>query len=221
MIKFKVVLIPKYILTISSGKPEELMTVDIVFSRKKVAKITKEKIEYEDVLYVPGSTLKGVLRTSACRVASILGYTCCNEVEPSRIETKHRDMNKICHVCELFGYPGGPKSLIRVGDGEIEKEYVDYTTRLAVDDAMGVGRDGALFTSETIVGNGSITFPIWILRDDIWIQRLILMSLVELVYNGIGRGSGIGLKIMEARGFDRKDEIVSQLLDLLERGVEF
>ncbi len=223
MIVMDVVLKPRYLLIVSSGKPEELMSMDEVFSRKIMAFYDGNGLKYESRRYVPGSTLKGILRSSATRVASLLGLSSCGEIEPNRINEKHEELNnfivvegkKVCHVCDMFGFPGGPKSPLRVSDGEFSKIYVDEFTRSSINRKSNVVNRGALYSYEEVILNSVIRFKIELVKDDDWMQRLLLASLVEIVYSGMGKGCGVSLYIENVKGLNTDDEIIRTFYELL------
>lgn len=228
MIRLELALNPRYLLIVGSGKPDELMSVDEVFTRKIRVYHIDGKLKDKNVFYIPGSTLKGVLRTSASRVATLLGLSACGEINPTLIRNKHREMDnlvriedkRVCHVCMLFGFPGGPRSPLRISDGEFIDLYIDNFTRVAIDDKRNISKIGALFTYEEALFQSLVRFEIQLLRNDLWMQRLLLASLVEMVFNGIGKGCGISLRLEKSQGLNLEDKIVSHLHNLLVKGVE-
>ena len=57
-----------------------------------------------EIKVIPGSTVKGVLRSSASRICHLLGLRSCKELRPEFISKAHEE--GVCDVCALFGYPG-------------------------------------------------------------------------------------------------------------------
>jgi CRISPR/Cas system CSM-associated protein Csm3 (group 7 of RAMP superfamily) len=174
---------------------------DIPFNKRAVS--DKGNLSYE--LYIPGSTLKGVLRSSASRVSKFYGFTSCGEVRPEKIDEAHRS-NGVCDVCRLFGYPkSGEQSPLIVSDLVSKKrpETIELT-RTRIDDSSLKVAEGALFTIEYVypktIFEGTISF----LDVESRLLGLLLLSMAELRLGRFGRGSMIDLMIEDAEGLRDK-----------------
>lgn len=128
---------------------------------------------------IPGSTIKGLLRTALYRVAPTVGKAGCNEIVPDRM--------RMCPVCDLLGMPNRP-SKVFVQDA-LPTHGVDITlaTGIAIDRSAGKVSEGALFTSEYVVPDSHFTFKIE--ADDLNANqlKLLLTGFIEMAESGFGR----------------------------------
>jgi len=126
-------------LLIGSGKSEELGSpVDIPIIR----------YSHNGNPYIPGSSLKGVLRSLFESIARARGYdTCLLNEEIMR----KRGKNSPCIVCQVFGSTE-LASHIYVYDciAPEEKISIDTKTGIAIDRFLGVAKTGALFEEEFV-----------------------------------------------------------------------
>ena len=127
---------------------------------------------------IPGSTVKGVLRKSAAKVAHLLGLTSCRSVRPEREFTcMGAEGARPCDVHEVFGAPGHPghgRSCVEVthflpvagpdegrewfASGEFWLSPVKPSaeprplsiTRVSISDRAGVASPGLLYTYEQL-----------------------------------------------------------------------
>ena len=90
---------------------------------------------------VPGSTLKGILRSRAEYVCRVVGAGVC---------TNHQCGE--CHPCRLFGYGGESRNArrakIAVADSVIANATSELRTHVAIDRFTGGARDQLLYTDE-------------------------------------------------------------------------
>jgi len=157
----------KSLLSIGSGRAGFL--ADVVLYR---ALFFNNKYYIENFL-IPGSTIKGTLRTSASKIAWILNLSSCGEIDPIKISRAHSLMKDSCDICKIFGEPGGslsplevtefypiknPKNAIRIFDKRILKinlkdshwikDFIRSITRIRISDDTQNVAEGALFKSE-------------------------------------------------------------------------
>lgn len=157
-------------------------------------------------IYIPASSFKGALRSSASRVSKSYGFRSCGEIRPERIKDRHREMGGMCDVCELFGCPWSrsPSPLIfsdLFPTGEVETMVL---TRIRISDKSMTAAKGALFSIEYIPPGCEFAGTIEVGGVPKEKVPLLLLSLAELRLGRLGRGSGlVDLKI---EGADRLDE---------------
>lgn len=185
-VEFKVVLRADDLLSIGWGYPG-LTGTNIQLFRFKPS-ISSEPV-------IPGSTIKGVLRTASIRVAKMLGLNVCREVDPELIKA-------ICSpddiLLDMFGKPGNnaPSRLI------VEPFIIEDSSRTTILKHVSIDRNsmravkGALYSSEHIIPctliKGNIVLDLRDLKD---IDRatkmleLLMLALLELEDLGVGRGS--------------------------------
>ena len=126
-------------LLIGSGKSEELgSSVDIPIIR----------YSHNGKPYIPGSSLKGVLRNLFESIARARGQETCllDEKKMKKIEEKSP-----CIVCQVFGNTSLASHIYVYDCIADEKEVpVDTKTGIAIDRFLGVAKAGALFEEEFI-----------------------------------------------------------------------
>jgi len=183
------------LLTVGWGVPE-LMGADIVHARKLVGD------RYE--LYIPGSSVKGALRTAAARVAAAYGFPSCGEVKVERIREAHRSGGP-CAVCRLFGMPNG-ESMVYVSDFRlVGSAATEVITRVSIDDQTMTARRRALYTMEHLPPGVEFEGRVRLVEGARDLLPLLLLAVAELRTGRFGRRS-----IVDARVDDggRLDELV-------------
>ncbi|MCS6767735.1 MAG: RAMP superfamily CRISPR-associated protein [Candidatus Nitrosocaldus sp.] len=117
-------------------------------------------IRLRDRPYIPGSSLKGTLRSNAERIArSMYGddeSIACNILDPN-IEKKrkeaYKDNYQPCIICEIFG--GSTRaSRLKVYNAELidsNKKLTETIRRVAIDRITGAQSKGRLFDIEYLV----------------------------------------------------------------------
>ncbi|MEM4639879.1 MAG: RAMP superfamily CRISPR-associated protein [Thermofilum sp.] len=187
MIKFGLRLKAVTLLTVGWGIPE-VMGADVVHARKPVGS------RYE--LYIPGSSVKGALRSSASRVAAHYGFTSCGEVEPSRIAEAHRAMGRACSVCELFGWPGGNGALLHVGDFRLVGETAtEVVSRVSLNDKTLTAERGKLYSMEHLPPGAEFKGEVRLIGERRDLLPLLLLAVAELRTGRIGRRSIVDAKL--------------------------
>ncbi|MDJ0268945.1 MAG: RAMP superfamily CRISPR-associated protein [Aigarchaeota archaeon] len=192
MKEIKVYLKPVTLLSIGSGV-EEAVGSDIVQIRTRT--------ERGLVPYIPGSSVKGALRSAVSRVARNYGFESCGETLPEYVKARHVEMlkeGKECDVCYVFGQPG--PSVSNMGKAVFSPFYPDgevtvtSITRVRLEDSSLRAHEGALYTAECIVPGQTFSGSIRIIArrngDVRKTLQLLLLSLASLRTDRIGR-SGI------------------------------
>lgn len=169
--------------------------IDVPFIKRGT--FNGKELTYE--VYMPGSSLKGALRSAASRVSDAYGYESCKEIRPELIEQKH-DAQDVCDVCKLFGYPkSGAPSPLMVSDLKPMKEVeILEITRVRIDDSSLKASEGALFAMECIPPDTIFEGKLILVGADQKLLGLLLLSLAELRMDRFGRHSIIDLIIEDA-----------------------
>ena len=190
-IKFKVKVKPVGMMSVGSVYLL-FLGPDIPFTKKFVLDGGRRVVKY----YIPGSSFKGALRSSSCRIAESFNFKNCGEVDVERIEDAHKRMGGVCDVCKLFGYPkSNAPSALKVSDLELQGDVnVETVAGIRIDDSSGKVATGALFTSEKVYG---VEFAGEISLSDVDVNLigLTLLSLAELRLDRFGRRSMVDVMI--------------------------
>lgn len=197
-IKFKVRIRPVGLLSIGCIYTS-FTSSDIPFIRKISMEGDKNVYKY----YVPGSSFKGALRSSACRIAEVFGFKSCGEIDIEMIEKAH-SKDGVCDVCRLFGHPkSNAPSILSVSDLEPQGYIKPYViTGIRIEDESGKVAEGALFTMEKLY-DCEFLGEIALNTSNLDLIGLTLLSLSELRLGWFGRRSQIDLKIEEAEALER------------------
>lgn len=198
MISFKVRLRPVGLLSMGWVYPLRI-DADILFMRKAVR--SNGGIIYK--YYIPGSSFKGALRSSASRIAEAFGFKSCGEVSAELIRKAHREIG-LCDVCKLFGYPGSnePGSLYVTDFNLVNEVESTVTTGIMIDDSSGKVVEGGLFTTEKIHRNAEFLGSISLVNHDIRLIKLTLLALANLRLDRIGRRSQVDLKLEDTKSLE-------------------
>ncbi|MGW9307764.1 RAMP superfamily CRISPR-associated protein [Saccharomonospora azurea] len=138
---------------------------------------------------IPGSTLKGVLRSRAEYVCRVVGADAC---------TDH--LCGDCHPCRLFGYGGASRNSrrakIAISDSVVEDAKSDLRTHVAIDRFTGGARDQLLYTDEVVTA-GHFRLRVYALEPLDDIDRLLIDAVLTDLHDGLigigGRStSGLG-----------------------------
>ena len=123
-------------LLIGSGKSEELGSpVDIPIIR----------YGHNDKPYIPGSSLKGVLRNLFESIARARGLETC------LLDEEKMNEKKPCIVCQVFGNTGLASHIYVYDCTPVDSKVpIDTKTGIAIDRFLGVAKTGALFEEEFV-----------------------------------------------------------------------
>ncbi|NPA97208.1 MAG: hypothetical protein GXO32_06370 [Crenarchaeota archaeon] len=170
------------------------------------------------VPYVPGSTVKGVLRTAACYVAKLVGATCCWAKEPTEIVDRHSKMGMPCDVCRIWGYPGH-RGMLSVTDFVLVDGIPTTMLRLThieIDDYTGRAKEGALYVMDYVPAGTLFRGMLELEMERPVDLTLVLSSMYILEYVGMGRGGIVRayLESLEFRDIGKKKLEVKDENDL-------
>lgn len=168
---------------------------DVPFAAKPVHK--DGKIAY--VLYIPGSSVKGALRSAASRIAG-------HDIQPQQSHTTafkfttcNESLSKFmreCDVCNLFGKPGVVYPKVFFGDFECEKSSKHHIlTKVDIDDKSLTASEHALYSVEYISRQTIFKGEISYIRLTEKELELLLLAIAELRLDRLGRASAIDAKI--------------------------
>jgi CRISPR/Cas system CSM-associated protein Csm3 (group 7 of RAMP superfamily) len=158
-----------------------------------------------DTICIPGSSLKGALRSSASRVARVYGFESCDEVRPEHM--------KPCDVCKLFGGPGGLPSLL-VGDLEpVEQTQRIIITRVKINDKSLRAEEGGLYTQEHVLFS-EFRGKVIILNPEKRLLGLLLLAIAELRLDRVGRNTVLDVRLERTESLQA--EIEPRWMELLE-----
>lgn len=159
IVKVKASMVNKTPLRIGRGKEVRPGALDLAVER-----------DYRDVVYIPGSSLKGVMRSFVEKIARAEGLYVCNPLNTA--SKKKEEEEGPCVVCGIFG-GGGVKektiaSHISIFDAYPKGNVRTATrTRTAIDRFRQAARAKALFTYEYVPPNTEWNFEMHIYNIDI------------------------------------------------------
>ncbi|MHA1360297.1 MAG: RAMP superfamily CRISPR-associated protein [Candidatus Helarchaeota archaeon] len=142
--------------------------------------------------FLPGSSIKGVIRRNAERIAELLGFKACYKKAPENISKEHDEIGGLCDICKIFGCPNH-SSKIQVTDAisSLENSPASIYTGIRIDNDAGTTSSEALFQYEALARgvpfHGTIYFRNLTENE----FKLLICSLQELTMTGIGRYGGL------------------------------
>ena len=164
----------------------------------------------EGTVFIPGSSLKGVIRSRCERIVSLLGGECCPVVDRYKAcqEIKDRDIprgasrgdyvyNKMCVACRMFGSTS-INSRIRFVDAYPVKEctpVIGMRSGVGINRVTGAAQRGALYDFE-VVEEATFQTEIYLKNYELYQLKLLSFALKDLDegYVSIGgstsRGNG-------------------------------
>ena len=168
--------------------------------------------------FFPGSSIKGMLRRNAQRIADLLGFKGCNEKKPEKIIKTHEELGGPCDVCKIFGCPNNA-SKIQVTDATptIENPPISIHTGIRLNTKSLTTEPGALFQYEAISKDvrfkGTIRFQN--LTEDEF--KLLVYSIKELNWSGIGHHGGLlSVKIENTEGLSSNlKKIIQEIFEVV------
>jgi CRISPR/Cas system CSM-associated protein Csm3 (group 7 of RAMP superfamily) len=156
-------------LHISAGKPTADSTSD--------GPIINEVLRSDGRLVVPGSTLKGNLRSRAEYVCRVVGAGACADRRCGE-----------CHPCRLFGFSGESRNArrakIAVSDSVIDNATTDLRTHVAIDRFTGGAREQLLFTDEVVTA-GRFRLRVYALEPLDDVDRLLIDTVLTDLHDGL------------------------------------
>lgn len=146
--------------------------------------------------YIPGSSIKGALRSSASRIAEAYGFTSCGSTEPRMIEETHKMMNKSCDVCMLFGEPRKDRGRVIVSDFHpVNNPRVITITRVKMEDSTQKAMEGGLYKMEHVEPGSVFKGCISVVDPIEQCLGLLLLSMAELRMGRLGRRTLVDLRV--------------------------
>lgn len=186
------------------------LNIGSAYAVKTQADVPIQKILLHDKQYVfiPASTIKGVLRTSLMKVAKLLGYKVAHFVDPERLLS----VNDI--VVRLFGGPHNKPSKIFI-DPIIAESQTIALKHITINDKTRVVKERALFSVEYIPPENQ--FETFIHGRGLTLEevRALFTAILELNYERIGKCGLVDVKIVKLESKIQKelldDEIVKNI----------
>ena len=182
-------------LHIGTGKAETEFTVDDPLIRINNGK--------DEVPYIPGSSLKGILRTEIEKYLKSMGQNICFPYN-NKSSCNSGDIKDICLACQIFGCQQISSHFI-VSDAILNtKKYLDPGTKIkpgiAINRVTGSTQRGAFFQVETLQPGGVFNFEFQILnidlREESIKKKAIKFALYQLkegwIQVGGKRSTGLG-----------------------------
>ena len=127
---------------------------------------------------IPGTGLKGVLRSRAEYICRTLGVACCENQSCGD-----------CTPCRIFGFAGVERSAqrakIRLRNAEIRDAVVQYRRHVAIDRFTGGAAPGLLYTDEVVTA-GLFTIRIDLLAETLHpSERRLLEAVIADLHDGL------------------------------------
>ncbi|MHA1265526.1 MAG: RAMP superfamily CRISPR-associated protein [Candidatus Helarchaeota archaeon] len=139
-----------------------------------------------------GSSIKGVLRRNAERIADLLGLKACRKKDPTHISEEHHTMGGLCDVCKIFGCPNSP-SKIQVTDAlsALPSITPSVFTGIEIDRKSGTVLPNALFQFQALPKGQSFEGHIHFKNLTESEFKLLICALKDLQWTGIGRHAAL------------------------------
>jgi len=161
------------------------------------------------VEYLPGSTLKGSMRSFCERLLLTLGKRACDPIDKKSpcADREHRAYPRQCDACKIYGSPnlagrlrvvdglpwrhGAPDEERKAGRDALRRET---RANVAIDRASGAASAKGLFDMDVVVG-GAFYPEITLRNFQLWQLALTGLALSELSagYAQLGSGKSRGL----------------------------
>lgn len=165
-----------------------------------------------DTVIIPGSSLKGVLRSRYEKCVRLLGGDCCDILNPQKSCKRPEDWKeqkyekqgryvyeRLCPACRLFG-SGAIASRISIADAYPVEDgsaclHLGFRTGTAINRITGGVQKGALYEYE-VVEEGTFLVHITLKNYELYQMKLLLLVLRDMddgfVTLGAGATSGNG-----------------------------
>lgn len=168
----------------------------------------------ESYFYIPGSTIKGVLRTALIKVAGLLGYGNIPwTVDPGILTTSRDNI-----VSRIFGSPHDGRSKVYVEPAYITSDS-KVITHIAIDDKSGICREGALYTVEYLPIGVEFKTKVYARGLDLDEARALFTAISELRFERIGKAGILDVMIVmrESRIPDEllKDDVIKLIVEVI------
>jgi CRISPR/Cas system CSM-associated protein Csm3 (group 7 of RAMP superfamily) len=204
MIKINLRLITERKLNIGSGGIAPKIKAEIPF-------MSIRDFNGSDNILIPGSTIKGVLRTSLIKISSLLGY----DYVTHTINPEDKVSDDI--VTKLFGKPNdNVQSKISVGSVMV-KARTETLTHVRISDDTRTAESGSLFSVEYLPIGYIIDLTIEARDLSIEEARALMTAIANLRYERIGKSGIVDVKIKDSYGFEKylPDPVIKEIYDSL------
>lgn len=218
-LSIKLDIVPSGPILIAAGKPEDEAGSSNEDDRNLIKFVTTHRNTGKTV-YIPGSSLKGVIRSYCEKVARTLGAWCCNPLlnrsddrgkadcscgkkvefekeqrEEIPVPEIYKDLS--CHLCKLFG-SSSIASRIFIEDAHPSSNMTSDTKRVnnAIDRTRGAAQSGALFSMEVVERRTHFATEIHIRNFELWQLGLLGLAIRDLhrerIRIGFAKSRGLG-----------------------------
>ena len=196
-------------LLVGAGGLAAKTRADVMFTRIRTGSGVK--------IFIPASTIKGVLRTSLIRISRLLGYKVTPSVNPAKLGSTD-DI-----VTRLFGRPHGPPSKLIFTNAVLEEPQPITLTHVRISDETETAEEGGLYSAEYLPIGESFVTEIRGYGLTLEEVEALMAAIAELRYERIGKAGVIDVKIdLEGSRIPRevadKSEIVRLILNALGGG---
>jgi CRISPR/Cas system CSM-associated protein Csm3 (group 7 of RAMP superfamily) len=193
-------------LAVSSGGLTLISKADIPFIRIKIA-------NGKTVPYIPGSTIKGVLRTSLTRTAHLLGFKNVNTSVYPDEKVGSSDI-----VTSLFGGLSSPEGKITV-DGCMIDESTNTITHVKINDKSRTAEEGGLFSVEYLPIGSAFNIRVEGRDLNLGESRALFLSILELRYERIGKSGLVDVLIIKSESKIpselEEDPVIKEILEVI------
>lgn len=147
-------------------------------------------VQRAEVPYVPGSSVKGVLRSRVEYLCRVLGRSACDDASCGA-----------CQACGIFGWSArsgdvrmGARAAVAVPDSVIDDAVCEARTHVALDRVTGGARDQLLYAQQVVVA-GHFRLRVEPLRPLTDVELALLRACVADLHDGL-----VGLGAATTRG---------------------
>lgn len=159
----------------------------------RVATVVREGTGDDADFVIPGSSLKGLLRSRVEYICRSAGAHAC----PTRSDEQTRCGK--CRPCRLFGYTNAEsaqRSALAIHDARISDAQRQHRQHVAIDRFTGGAAQHLLYTDELVTA-GRFTIPVEVLRPIDSTDRNLLRAVIADLHDGL---IGIGARTTSGQG---------------------
>lgn len=152
----------------------------------------KSRYQGKNTVIIPGSSLKGVIRSRYEKIAHLFGSDCCNILDRNKCCHKPEDWNKIpyeeqgryvyqsmCPACKLFGSTEIASRIYIADAYPIGECVIGERTGVGINRITGAAQKGALYDFE-VVEEGSFLVNITLKNYELYQMALLMFVLKDL-----------------------------------------
>lgn len=161
----------------------------------------KSQYQGEDIVIIPGSSLKGVIRTRYEKIVKLFGGKCCNIFDHNNScnkpnnwknmtyeEKKRYVYTGICPVCQLFGSQTVISKIYFADAYPVGKYKVGERTGVGINRITGAAQKGALYDFE-VVEEATFRVEITLKNYELYQMALLMYILKDLDEGYVSLGS--------------------------------